>query len=572
MSYNGLVNHFVIEELKTKIINGKIDKIFEPNFEEIVLGIYSNSSKYLLDIVINSQFYRINLTNNPKPNPIQAPNFCMKLRKYLLNTHITDIYTNNFERIVFIEFEGNNKIKDSLPKKLIIELMGKYSNIILVNSDNIIIDALKHFSINSGSVRNIFSGEKYVLPDSTKLDFINVQNSEEFYNIIKNYSDFTQNDSLASIISNRFTGFDKESVKIYELELNISDNINKNSAYLLFDYINRLIKNNKNITCEEINNNYYLVSSINKKSTNLYINNFLDNFYINKELQSTFTNYRNNLLKLILNKLDKLNSKLTSINDKLNECKNADTYKLYGELITSNLYKLNNSNLDSITLENYYDNNNLINIPLDRSISPHINAKNYFKKYRKLKNAITIINEQKEIVLSNINYLETIIYEIEIAKTIAEIDEIYSEIQNDNINLKYKKQKNFSNKKVKNNSKGKKDNQIGEILKFNIDGFTVLVGKNNKQNDYITLKLANNEDIWFHVKDFPGSHVVLRTENKIPSQDTINKCANLAKKYSKVNQSSNISVDYTYIKYVKKQNKAKPGMVIYTNNKTVMVH
>ena len=572
MSYNGLVNHFVIEELKPKIINGKIDRIFEPNFEEIVLGIYSNSSKYLLNIVINSQFYRINLTSNSKPNPIQAPNFCMTLRKYLLNTHITNIYTNNFERIVFIEFEGNNKIRDSLPKKLIIELMGKYSNIILVNSDNIIIDALKHFSINSGSLRNIFSGEKYVLPNSTKLDFMNIRNNEEFYNIIKSYSDFTKNNSLASIISNRFTGFDKESIKIYELKLNISDNINKTSAYLLFNYINRLIKNTENITCEEISNNYYLVSSINKNNTDLYINNFLDNFYTNKELQSIFTNYRNNLLKLILNKLDKLNSKLTSINDKLNECKNADTYKLYGELITSNLYKLNNSNLASITLENYYDNNNLINIPLDKSISPHVNAKNYFKKYRKLKNAITIINEQKDIVLSNINYLETIIYEIEIAKTIAEIDEIYSEIQNDNINLKYKKQKNFSNKKVKNNSKGKKDNQIGEILKFNIDGFTVLVGKNNKQNDYITLKLANNEDIWFHVKDFPGSHVVLRTENKIPSQDTINKCANLAKKYSKVNQSSNINVDYTYIKYVKKQNKAKLGMVIYTNNKTVIVH
>lgn len=572
MSYNGLVNHFVIEELKPKIINGKIDRIFEPNFEEIVLGIYSNSSKYLLNIVINSQFYRINLTSNSKPNPIQAPNFCMTLRKYLLNTHITNIYTNNFERIVFIEFEGNNKIRDSLPKKLIIELMGKYSNIILVNSDNIIIDALKHFSINSGSLRNIFSGEKYVLPNSTKLDFMNIRNNEEFYNIIKSYSDFTKNNSLASIISNRFTGFDKESIKIYELKLNISDNINKTSAYLLFNYINRLIKNTENITCEEISNNYYLVSSINKNNTDLYINNFLDNFYTNKELQSIFTNYRNNLLKLILNKLDKLNSKLTSINDKLNECKNADTYKLYGELITSNLYKLNNSNLASITLENYYDNNNLINIPLDKSISPHVNAKNYFKKYRKLKNAITIINEQKDIVLSNINYLETIIYEIEIAKTIAEIDEIYSEIQNDNINLKYKKQKNFSNKKVKNNLKNKKDNQIGEILKFNIDGFTVLVGKNNKQNDYITLKLANNEDIWFHVKDFPGSHVVLRTENKIPSQDTINKCAYLAKKYSKVNQSSNINVDYTYIKYVKKQNKAKLGMVIYTNNKTVIVH
>ena len=148
MAYDGLVNYSIVKELQNKIINGKVDKIFEPNFEEIILGIYSNGVKYALNLVISSNYYRANLTTKSKQNPIEAPNFCMTLRKYLLGTHITNIYTNGLERIIFIEFEGFNKTKDFSKKILIIELMGKHSNIILVNNENIIIDALKHFSIN----------------------------------------------------------------------------------------------------------------------------------------------------------------------------------------------------------------------------------------------------------------------------------------------------------------------------------------------------------------------------------------------------------------------------------------
>ena len=188
MAYDGLVNYSIVKELNKTTINGKIDKIFEPNFDEIILGIYSNGTKYALDLVTNSRYYRANLTTNAKPNPSQAPNFCMTLRKHLLGTHITKIYTNNLERIIFIEFEGYNKSKDFSNKKLIVELMGKHSNIILIDDEDMIIDALKHFSLNSGSYRNIFSGEKYELPKSDKLDFMDISDKDEFYRVLENNS------------------------------------------------------------------------------------------------------------------------------------------------------------------------------------------------------------------------------------------------------------------------------------------------------------------------------------------------------------------------------------------------
>ena len=193
-------------------------------------------------------------------------------------------------------------------------------------------------------------------------------------------------------------------------------------------------------------------------------------------------------------------------------------------------------------MENYYDNNSLITIPLDKSISPSANAKKFFKKYQKLKNAKSIVEEQKKQIVLDIDYLESIVFEIESATNISDIDEIYSEISEANMNLTNKKLAKKMNKKPTGN-KFKKIS-VGEPLEFEVDGFTVLVGKNNKQNDYLTTKLANKEDIWLHVKDFQGSHVIIRTDGKLPSQDTINKCATLAKRYSKASKSSNITIEF----------------------------
>ncbi len=567
MAYDGLVNYSVVSELKNRIINGKIDKIFEPNFEEIVLGIYSNKEKFALDLVINPQFYRANLTTHTKQNPSQAPNFCMTLRKYLLGTHIVNIYTNNLERIIFIELEGYNKSKDESKKTLVVELMGKHSNIILIDKENMIIDSLKHFSKNSGSYRNIFAGEKYTLPKSDKIDFFEVKDKDEFYRIIENNSIKLNSKSLIDIISNTFTGFSKSSISAIEMSNNLSDSLEKENIYKLFNYITQIVNNSEKNICKKFDNknDYFLINS--KKENPLEINWFLDDYYTSKEVDNTFLNYRNGLLKLILNKLHKLNTKLDLVNEKINECKDINKYKLYGELITSNLYRIDNHNLESITLDNYYDNNNSITIQLDKSITPSSNAKKFFKKYQKLKNAKAIVEEQKMKIVSDIDYLESIVYEIESANNISDVDEIYSEISELNMNLTNKK----TVKKKSTQNKLKKINNIGEPLKFDINGFCVLVGKNNKQNDYLTTKIANKEDIWLHVKDFQGSHVIILTDNRIPSQETINTCAGLAKKYSKASQSSNITVDYTSIKNVKKPSGSKPGMVIYTNNKSVTV-
>ena len=517
----------------------------------------------------------------------------MTLRKHLLGTHITNIYTIGLERIIFIDLEGYNKTKDSSKKTLIAELMGRHSNIILVNSDNIIIDALRHFSINSGSYRNIYAGEKYMLPDLNKLDFFEVLDEAEFSKIITNNSIKLSSLSISNIVANTFAGISKSTVNSIENILQVEDTISKENITAVYNCLHILTHNSINNVCKRLDEtnipkpinansanipkstafdlkkeDYYIYNDSNK-SEPLQINWFLDDYYTSKEIDTTFTNYRNSLLKLILNKLHKLNSKLDLINEKIAECKDTDKYRLYGELITSNLYKLDNHNVDSITLENYYDNNNLVTIQLDKSISPSANAKKFFKKYQKLKNAKLIVDEQKKHLLVEINYLESIVYEIESADSISDIDEIYAEIQEGNIALKHSKNSKNANLKKKNKETFK--GNIGEPLRFEIDGFTVFVGKNNKQNDYLTTKFANDNDMWLHVKDLQGSHVIIKTEGKMPSQDTINKCAMLAKAHSKANQSSNATVDYTLVKYVKKPSGSKPGMVIYTHEKSVTV-
>ena len=573
MAYDGLVNYSIVKELNKTIINGKIDKIFEPNFDEIILGIYSTGTKYALDLVTNSRYYRANLTTNAKTNPSQAPNFCMTLRKHLLGTHITKIYTNNLERIIFIEFEGYNKSKDFSNKKLIVELMGKHSNIILIDDEDMIIDALKHFSLNSGSYRNIFSGEKYELPKSDKLDFMDISDKDEFYRVLENNSKKLNTTNLSTIISNTFTGISKTSVVAFEDELSIDNELNKYNSDTLFEYINKIIHIDTVVAGKEFDNDYSLTLKFDNvpSGENILVNFFLDDYYTNKESKNTFVTYRDNLLKLILGKLKKLNTRLDAVNEKINDCRDAEKYRLYGELITSNLYKINNEHIEKITLDNYYENNLPITIPLDKSITPSMNAKKFFKKYQKLKNSKEFIEQQKLSITNDINYLESVFYEIEAARNVEDIDEIYSEIRESNINIKKKGKKSNLNKSDKSIYKNSKPDKFGEILKFDIDGFTVLVGKNNKQNDYLTTRLASKDDLWFHVKDFHGSHVILRTENKIPSQATIVKCAELAKKYSKASQTTNVMVDYSYVKFVKKPHGSKPGMVIYTNNKSVIV-
>lgn len=298
-------------------------------------------------------------------------------------------------------------------------------------------------------------------------------------------------------------------------------------------------------------------------------NFFLDDFYKQREDNEILTNYKNNLLKLVLSALKKITKKVNNINLKLKECENMDTYRIYGELITSNLYRINNSiNVSSICLENYYDNNNIVEIPLDKSISPSYNAKKYFKKYNKLKSTLEIVSKQKLEANCELDYLESIIYELEGATSISELEEIDIEISE---NVLFKN--NIKNSCIKKNKVNKrKVHDEYQPITYNVDGFTLYVGKNNKQNDYITTKLGKNEDLWFHTKDIRGSHCLLKCNGTTVKEHTIVSCAEITAFHSKAKLSSNVPIDYCFIKNVKKPSGSKPGMVIYTNNKTLYVN
>ena len=582
MAFDGIVTKAVVSELNTCLINGKINKIFEPNKNEILLGIYSGGKNYCLNISIDSVNYRINLTTNSKPNPQNVLNFCMVLRKHLTGGTIKRIYSNGLERIVFIDIDVYNELNDLITKTLVVELMGKHSNIILLNSEHTVIDSLRHLNKFDNSNRDIFPGSKYLNIESAKKDFLAVKTFDEFYRDVS-----IDSENLPSTLSKVYNGFGKKNISYLLETLNIPTAVSTNNLKEVYSYLKDLFANMPdNVVLKEypsVKKDYFAYKSTND---GLSVNFFLDDFYTSKEQAEQFKQYRDTVLKLVLNHVEKIKERISTIDLKIADCTNAEKYRLYGELITSNLYRIPDYPQAEVTLENYYDSNNLITIPLDEKFSPSKNAKNFFKKYRKLQNTIAIVEKQKELSEAELSYLESIIYELEEVSSIEDIDNIYSEICD---NLIFGKNANTVNNhvynkqsKITNSKSSKQSNASNMPEKRNIDGYTVYIGKNNKQNDYLTCRLAQNSDIWFHTKDIHGSHVVLKTDSLHSSSEnssascTFNipdsvlyKCASIAAYYSKARMSQNVPVDYTLIKYVKKPNGAKPGMVIYTNNKTI---
>lgn len=581
MAFDGIVTKSIVAELNA-LDGARIDKIFQPNKNEIVLGLYLNKVNYALSICIDSQNCRINLTTNSKPNPQVAPNFCMLLRKNLIGLKLKDIFTLDLERLIILDFEGFDEIDDIISKKLIVELMGRHSNIILLDDANIIIDSMRHIKEINQNYRDILPHTKYVFPTSSKYNFLEIKNFLDFKQHLGNIENLNE---LPSIISSKFNGISKVFINaiINKLKINIltDENIEK-----VYNYISRVISEigTNHLIFEDITNksqvnkitkDYFLTFT--EHSNPFELNFFIDDFYYSKETNESFKNYRNTLLKLILDALKKYNKRLQNINEKLKECEDMDKYRIYGELITSNLYKLPNKNLEKVELENYYDNNNLITIKLDRRYLPSINAKNFFKKYSKLKNALQVVSKQKEDTLKELNYLESIVYELETASSIDELAIIFEEISENNIfKDKYSKTNNSISKKTKIKKSNLTKNKTVSFnpIKYNINGYIALVGRNNRENDYLTLKYANKKDLWFHTKDFHGSHTILKIDGNLPypNEDILEKVAKIAAKHSKAKTSSNVPVDYCEVKFVKKPSGSKPGMVIYTNNKTIYIN
>lgn len=591
MAFDGIVTRAIASELQN-LTGGRIDKIFQPNKDFIILGFYYNGNNYALNICTNSKNCRIHLTTHLKSNPKVAPAFCMLLRKYLIGLRIKNIVTDCLERIVTIELEGFDDVDDIINRKLVVELMGKHCNIILLDEQNIIIDCLRHINSDLDN-KSRLPHIKYIYPNCCKNNFLEVNSFDDFK------SKFIENnlniENLPLILSNTFNGISKSFIQhvIHLLKIDTMSDENLNKIYVYIKNLINAIDDNCNLKFELISDkdenlkDYFLTfdnfsnlkinSDSASPSTMFSLNFFIDDFYFKKESSEEFKVYRNSVLKVILDTLKKYNKRLININNKLNECDNMELYRLYGELITSNLYRIKDMNFENIILENYYDNNKPISIPLDKRYSPSINAKRYFKKYHKLKNALEIVSIQKQETLQELHYIESIVYELESSSTLEEVAQIFDEIS-ENVIFKEKTDNLKNNKysKAKKSKLTKNKNVSFNPLKFSIENYTLLVGRNNKENDYLTLKYAKKTDLWFHTKDIHGSHAVLllpdTKSDHIIEDNILIKCAQIAAFHSKARNSSNVHVDYCEVKFVKKPNGAKPGMVIYSNNKTLIVN
>lgn len=575
MALDGLVIHSIVDELHSKLLGGKIDKVYQPENDEVVLHIRNNKQNFKLVLSASASNPRVYLANDyKKENPINAPMFCMLFRKHIQGGNIVNISQVGFERIIKISVESFDELKEKTTKDIIVEIMGRHSNIILTHSlDNKIIDSAKRIPPSISRVRQLLPGLTYDLPpEQNKLNPLNDISLQDFTNTLKDF----QGNIFKSIYS-KFLGISpiiaKEicfRAKVDEKTdtIDCSDEI-FNLIYIEFLNLFKNIKSNNYTPCMFIDESIDRVIDFSCVNINLFstlssvkddsMSKILEDYYKTKDIKDRIHQRSSDLRKSISIKLDRLYNKLKKQNEELLESENADSYKVSGELITSYIYMIEKG-MESVEVDNFYDSEyKSVKIKLNKNLTPSENAQKYFKKYAKMKTAKVEINNQIKISEEEIHYLENILLSIENCENLAELLDIREELGK----VGYLKSQNKSKKETKLTTKPH------EFLSS--DGFKILVGKNNKQNDHLTLKVADNNDIWLHTKNIPGSHVIIKCEGKEVSDETLFEGAMLAAYFSKSKMSAQVPVDYTKKKNIKKPNGAKPGMVIYETNNTIYV-
>lgn len=574
MSFDGIFLHSIKFDLNNKLIGGRVDKIYQPDKNEIVITIRNNGENYKLLLTAASSSPRIHLTNVGRKNPEQPPMFCMLLRKHLTSAHITNIRQINFDRILEITFECKDELDTTVHKSLIIEIMGKHSNIIFINTETLtVIDSIKRVAENISSVRQIYPGVKYVIPpEQDKLNTLEVTR-ELFYDSIEKSNDgliiynfFYKNFiGLSPFISREICFLSSLNESTYIGELN---NEKKEKIWTAFNYIrNKIISNDfsYNIYLDENSEQasfYCLDVEYLKSSDKKHFENpgsLLDDYYFELDNKNKINQRVASLIRSMNTKIERDRKKVEKQRNELLNAEDREKYKIYGELILANLHKKSENH--KLTVINYYDpEQKEITIPLDPKLNLTQNGQKYFKRYGKLKKAEEELQKLIEESINEIQYLENIIYSIEACETIDDLDEIYNELMAEGIMKRKSKAK-----------KSSKEYKPDFMTYISSQGHEILVGKNNLQNDTLTFKIAKKDDYWFHAKNMPGSHVIIKTNGDELSDDEYVEAARIAAYYSKGKNSGTVEIDYTKKLNVKKPPNAKPGFVIYDTNYSMMV-
>ena len=565
MAFDGGFLYKIVTELKSAI-DCHIDKIYQPSKDELVFLLRKKGFVKRLLITVKSGGIRLNFTDNKYENPAVPPNFCMLLRKYLSSAKLIDITQNGFERVVELLFSATNEMGDTVSLKLVCELIGNQANVILVKSDGKIIDALRHSDIETAK-RLILPNAVYEYPESLcKTNPLDKIATSEFEEILSKSGD------ISKTLLNKFEGFSplicREIAFLTEKAVSSGDNVVCALEKAFKKIVNDLSSVQKPCIIYKPDGSPFEFAYTDilqyppeyQKQYFETLSELLDAFYSERDTASRIQSAAHGIIKTVNNLKARTTKKLALRLDELKSCENRDTLRIWGELIKANLYCIENG-ASFAEVQNYYDENlTTIRIPLDVALTPAKNAEKYFKDYKKTYTAEQTLTKLTEQDRDEILYFDSVLDNISRCMTLAELDEIREEL--------------CAAGYIKSTRTPKKQKPQQNAFKeyTSSEGYKILVGKNNMQNDYITTKLASKGDLWFHVKNIAGSHVVIFCDGNEVSDKTITFAASLAAKNSKAANSSQVPVDYTRVKYVKKPSGAKPGMVIYTTNKTVYIN
>lgn len=557
------------------MLGTRVDRVFQPNRDELILAFRGFSAAYKLLISARANSARVNLTTIPVENPQQPPMLCMLLRKKLQGAKLLEITQPDLERALMLKFDSVNELGDHVELTLAVEIMGRYSNIILVDENGKIIDALKRVDAEMSSERLVLPGLLYRLPPpQDKLSMLTCTVEEIMARIDALPRDMELSKALMSVLQGispiiarevensaglghevyvkSMTPPQRRRTEMYVTTLMETAKNVSGTPHIVIDPQNKP----KDFAFMDIRQYGSAMTVSEKKS----FSEMLDAFYAERDQIERMRVKSQDLLRLLANHADRLSRKIANQQAELSACAERDTLRIKGDLLSANMYAIQKGET-SVKLQNFYDENLAeIEIALDPALTPQQNAQKYYKNYRKAKTAEEKLTEQIGLAQTELTYIDSVFESLALAENERDLNEIRAELAEQGYVRRREGKKN------------QKQPALSAPLKFKTsDGFTVLVGRNNRQNDKLTMKDANNNDIWFHTKNIPGSHTVLVTDGKAPTETAMEEAAVLAAQHSRAKDSAQVPVDYTQIRYVSKPQGAKPGMVIYVQYKTVYV-
>lgn len=554
------------------LIDGRVDKIHQPSREELIMTIRTREGAQKLMFSTGAGSARVHITTADIENPKTPPMFCMLMRKHLAGGRLVSIRQDGFERILFFDFEATNEMGDRVKLTLAAEIMGRRSNLILYREDGRIIDSIKRVGQEMSSVRMVLPGAEYTLPPrEERLNLLDCTKEELLAKIAENPTA-----ELSKAIMKTLEGispvFAREAVFFAARGAEITaQQLSGDTADRLWFYFSKVrdsINEGTNVytvlKTKEGNLKDFCFCDIAQYGALMVTKSFespsvlLDYFYAERDSLSRIKQKANDLFKLLINTSERTQRRVQNQREELKECKDREKYRIYGDLITSNLYALEKG-MAYAEVQDFYDENcPTVKIPLDKRLTPTQNAQKYYKEYRKLDTAekkLTVLIAEGE---QEVKYLDSVFDSLTRAQTEGDIAELREELFQEG----YVKRSKF---------KGKPPKALPPIKYRSSDGYDIRVGRNNKQNDRLTCKETEKTDLWLHVKDITGSHVIVTCDGEMPPDRTIEEAAIIAACNSKGRNSSRVDVDYTFIRNVKKPNGSKPGMVIFTNNYTITV-